>query len=63
MIRAGLVALVLLAGIACGKYGPPVRAGGGTSAAAPQAAAAAGASDTEVCPDPNSPEDGVEPKP
>jgi hypothetical protein len=63
MIRAFLVALLLVAGIACGKYGPPVRAGGGTSAAAPQAAAAPAESNTEVCPDPNSPEAGAEPTP
>lgn len=58
MIRAGLVALALLAGTACGKYGPPVRAGGGTAAAKPEAAATPGAGNTEVCPDPNSPEAG-----
>ena len=63
MIRASLVALALLAGIACGKYGPPVRADGGASAAAPQAATAPAGSNTEVCPDPNSPEAGAEPTP
>lgn len=63
MIRACLVALVLLAGVACGKYGPPVRAGGGTPAAVPQAATAPATSNAGVCPDPNSPEAGAEQKP
>jgi hypothetical protein len=59
VIRNALVALALLAAVACGKYGPPVRSAS-TRAATPAAAtpavsAAPAPDDTEQCADPNAP--------
>jgi hypothetical protein len=60
MIRAAVILLALIAGISCGKYGPPVRAGGVKSTPAVAAVPAANASaDTEECADPNSPVPGA----
>jgi predicted small lipoprotein YifL len=53
-MRSLVVALVLLAGAACGKYGPPVRSADETSAAAPAVSAPPTDGNTEECPDPNS---------
>ena len=55
------LAALLLAGSACGKYGPPVRSAGTPPpktppvAAAPASAAAGAAGNTEECADPNAP--------
>ena len=53
MIRAGFIAIALLAGVACGKYGPPVRTAVEPSAASPAVSAAPAGGDTEECQDPN----------
>ena len=55
MIRALVIALALLAGAACGKYGPPVRSAGEPSAATPAVSATPAAGNTEECRDPNAP--------
>ena len=58
MIRACVLALALLAGAACGKYGPPVRGAGEPSRATPAVSAAPAPGYTEECPDPNAPAQG-----
>ncbi len=55
MIRTVLLALVLFAAVACGKYGPPVRSAAEPNAARPAVSAAPAPGDTEQCEDPNAP--------
>ena len=55
MIGKALVAVLLFAVVACGKYGPPVRSAAKPAAATPGASAAPAAGDTEECADPNAP--------
>lgn len=51
-----VVAALVIASAACGKYGPPVRAAATPAAKTPAVAAApAAAVDTEECADPNAP--------
>jgi hypothetical protein len=51
-MRAATLALIALVALACGKYGPPVRAHEARAKAAPAAAAPA-TSSSEQCDDPN----------
>ena len=55
MTRSLVLAAILLAGTACGKYGPPVRSSPTPAAKTPAVAAPAPAADTEECADPNEP--------
>ena len=55
MTRAALIALALVVGAACGKYGPPVRSAAAPATAPRAVSAAPAVGDTETCPDPNAP--------
>lgn len=59
MIRAATLALALLAGSACGKYGPPVRTTSEPAPKTPPVSAAPASSNTEECADPNAPSAAV----
>ena len=62
-MRAAALALAILALAACGKYGPPVRTAPQPAAATPAVSAAPLGSDTEECPDPNTPPPEAEARP
>jgi len=55
VISKALVAILLFAAVACGKYGPPVRGAAEPAAASPAVSAAPATGDTEECADPNAP--------
>jgi hypothetical protein len=55
LILRALLALALVATVACGKYGPPVRGAAEPNAARPAVSSAPAPGDTEQCEDPNTP--------